>query len=109
MAFEMIDIEKLMRDKLDECYDWLNGKDNAVAKLDEAEKAYESARLAYEQAKNDVADYNDENIARVSEYKRDLENRLGIVVEQPEVKSEVEAACEKPVEQEQPQVVGIIG
>ena len=52
---------------------------------------------------------NDENIARVSEYMRDLENRLGIVVDQPEVESEVEAACEKPVEQAQPQVVGIIG
>lgn len=109
MAFEMIDIEKLMRDKLDECNEWLNGKDNAVAKLEDAEKAYESARLAYEQAKNDVADYNDENVAQVSEYKRNLEHRLGIVVEQPEVESEGEAACEEPVVQEQPQVVGIIG
>lgn len=106
---ELINIEQLMRDKLDECNEWLNGKDDAVAKLDEAEKAYGSARLAYEQAKNDVADYNDENIAQVSEYKRDLENRLGIVVEQPEVKNEVEAACGESVEQEQPQVVGIIG
>lgn len=106
---ELINIEQLMRDKLDECNDWLGGKDKAVAKLDEAEKAYESARLAYEQAKNDVADYNDDNIARVSEYKRDLEHRLGIVVEQPEVESEVEAACEEPVVQEQPPVVGIIG
>ena len=41
---ELINIEQLMRDKLDECNAWLGGKDEAVSRLDEAEKAYESAR-----------------------------------------------------------------
>ena len=106
---ELINIEQLMRDKLDECNAWLGGKDEAVSRLDEAEKAYESARLAYEQAKNDVADYNDENIVDVEKYKSDLEHRLGIVVEQPEVVDVVDEAVAEPVAQEETPIVGIIG
>lgn len=109
MAFQKIDIEQLIHDKLDECKAWLDGKDDAVAKLEDAEKAYESARLAYEQAKNDVADYNDENIAEVEKYKSDLEHRLGIVVEQPEVVDVVDEAVAEPVAQEETPIVGIIG
>lgn len=106
---QIVDIEKLMRDKLNECDEWLGGKDEAVSRLDEAEKAYESARLAYEQAKNDVADYNDENIAEVEKYKSDLEHRLGIVVEQPEVVDVVDAVAAEHVAQEETPIVGIIG
>lgn len=80
MAFELINIEQLMRDKLDECNEWLNGKDNAVAKLEEA-------RIALEKAEASVAEYTDENIAQVIAYRDDLKSRLGIVdvVEEPVV------------------------
>ena len=108
MAFQRIDIEELIRNKLDECNAWLDGKDDAVARLEDAEKAYESARLAYEQAKIDVAEYNDENIREVENYKRDLEDRLGIRREQPEVVDVVDAVIAEPVAQES-QIIGING
>ena len=47
---ELINIEQLMRDKLDECNAWLGGKDKAVAELEEA-------RVAFEKAQANVADY----------------------------------------------------
>ena len=53
---ELINIEQLMRDKLDECNAWLGGKDKAVAELEEA-------RVAFEKAQANVADYTEENIA----------------------------------------------
>lgn len=108
MAFQKIDIEQLIHDKLDECKAWLDGKDDAVVRLEDAEKAYESARLAYEQAKVDVAEYNDENIREVESYKHDLEVRLGISVEQPEAVDAVDEQIAEPVAQESP-VIGIIG
>lgn len=91
MAFELINIEQLMRDKLDECNEWLNGKDNAVAKLEEA-------RIALEKAEASVAEYTDENIAQVVAYRDDLKSRLGIadVVEEPVVEV-VEAQDEQDV------------
>lgn len=110
---EIVNIEQLMRDKLTECDEWLNGKEEAVARLEEAEKAYEAARIDYERKQADVADYNDENVARVAEYKRDLEKRLGI---EPEpvypipVEEEVEAPCaDEPVVIEEAPVEGIAG
>ena len=77
---ELINIEQLMRDKLDECNAWLGGKDKAVAELEEA-------RVAFEKAQANVADYTEENIAQVVAYRDDLKSRLGIVdvVEEPVV------------------------
>ena len=90
---ELINIEQLMRDKLDECNAWLDGKDKAVAKLEEA-------RVAFEKAQANVADYTEENIAQVVAYRDDLKSRLGIVdvVEEP-VAEVAEAHDEQVVEQ----------
>jgi len=79
---ELINIEKLMRDKLDECNEWIDGKDKAVEKLEEA-------KIAYEQAQANVAEYTEENIAQVIAYRDDLKSRLGIVdvVEEPVVEA----------------------
>lgn len=101
---EIINIEQLMRDKLNECDAWLNGKDEAVARLEEARLAYEAAKIDYESKQADVADYNDENVARVAEYKRDLEDRLGIVHEEPSVE-----CVSEPIVEEVPPIVGIAG
>lgn len=89
---EIINIEQLMRNKLNDCYDFLNGKDKAVARLEEARIAYESAQAA-------VAQYNDAFIEEVKAYAKDLELKLGIeqaveahdeqVVEQPTVSEEI--------------------
>ncbi len=68
---EIIDFEQKMRDKLAECELWLVGKDVAVAKLEEA-------RIAYESAKADVEQYTDEYIAEVTTYCDDLRAKLGI-------------------------------
>lgn len=76
---DFIDIEKLMRTELAECDKFLNGKDEAVAKLDEA-------RIALEKAEQAVAEYEDADyVARVVAYHDDLKSRLGIVdvVEKP--------------------------
>jgi hypothetical protein len=90
---ELINIEQLMRDKLDECNAWLGGKDKAVAELEEA-------RVAFEKAQANVADYTEENIAQVVAYRDDLKSRLGIadVVEEP-VAEVAEAHDEQVVEQ----------
>lgn len=84
---EIVNIEQLMRDKLNECDEWLNGKDEAVARLDEAEKAYEIAKA-------EVAQYSDEYIAEVVSYRDDLKCRLGIVDEVVEAHDEV---VEQPI------------
>lgn len=103
---EIINIEQLMIDKMNECRDWLCGKEDAVARLAECEKAYESARLAYETAKADVEDYNEENIERVVAYREDLERRLGIA---PTIEV-AEPVAEAEVVDPEPQVaVGIVG
>ena len=90
---QIVDIEKLMRDKLNECDEWLSGKDNALVALEEA-------RVAFEKAQANVADYTEENIAQVVAYRDDLKSRLGIVdvVEEPVVEV-AEAHDEQVVEQ----------
>lgn len=90
---ELINIEQLMQDKLDECNAWIDGKDKAVSELEEA-------RIAYEKAQANVAEYTDENIAQVVAYRDDLKSRLGIVdvVEEP-VAEVAEAHDEQVVEQ----------
>lgn len=90
---QIVDIEKLMRDKLNECDEWLSGKDNALIALEEA-------RVAFEKAQANVADYTEENIAQVVAYRDDLKSRLGIVdvVEEP-VAEVAEAHDEQVVEQ----------
>lgn len=90
---ELVNIEQLMRDKLDECNAWVDGKDKAIAEL-------EQARLAYEKAQANVAEYTDEHIADVIAYRDDLKARLGIVdvVEEPTVEV-AEAHDEQVVEQ----------
>ena len=90
---QIVDIEKLMRDKLNECDEWLSGKDNALIALEEA-------RVAFEKAQANVADYTEENIAQVVAYRDDLKSRLGIVdvVEEPVVEV-AEAHDEQVVEQ----------
>lgn len=90
---QIVDIEKLMRDKLNECDEWLSGKDNALVALEEA-------RAAFEKAQANVADYTEENIAQVVAYRDDLKSRLGIVdvVEEP-VAEVAEAHDEQVVEQ----------
>lgn len=86
---EFVDIEKLMRDKLNECDEWLSGKDNALVALEEA-------RVAFEKAQAQVAEYTDENIAQVVAYRDELKSRLGIVDKVEEV---AEAHDEQVVEQ----------
>ena len=90
---QIVNIEKLMRDKLNECDEWLSGKDNALVALEEA-------RVAFEKAQANVADYTEENIAQVVAYRDDLKSRLGIVdvVEEP-VAEVAEAHDEQVVEQ----------
>lgn len=78
---DFIDIEKLMRTELAKCDEFLNGKDKAVAELDEA-------RIALEKAEQAVAEYEDADyVAKVVAYRDDLKSRLGIVdvVEEPVV------------------------
>lgn len=72
---EFVDIEKLMHDKLDECNAWLDGKDAAIAKRDEA-------RIALEKAEAEVAEYNDDAyVAELTAYRDGLKSKLGIVDE----------------------------
>ena len=80
---QIVDIEKLMRDKLNECDEWLSGKDNALVALEEA-------RVAFEKAQAQVAEYTDENIAQVVAYRDELKSRLGIVDKVEEVAQVVE-------------------
>lgn len=86
---QIVDIEKLMRDKLNECDEWLSGKDNALVALEET-------RVAFEKAQAQVAEYTDENIAQVVAYRDELKSRLGIVDKVEEV---AEAHDEQVVEQ----------
>ena len=86
---QIVDIEKLMRDKLNECDEWLSGKDNALVALEEA-------RVAFEKAQAQVAEYTDENIAQVVAYRDELKSRLGIV---DKVEEGAEAHDEQVVEQ----------
>lgn len=93
-SVEIVDYDKLMREKLSQCEEFLNGKDEAIAKRDEARLALEKAEAAL--AEYDNADY----VATIVTYRDDLKARLGIVdvVEQPTVEV-AEAHDEQVVEQ----------
>lgn len=80
-SVKITNYDELMRKSLAECDKFLNGKDEAVAKLDEA-------RIALEKAEQAVAEYeNADYVAKVVAYRDDLKSRLGIVdvVEEPVV------------------------
>lgn len=90
---EIVDYEQKMRDKLTECDEWLNGKDNAVEEL-------ENAKIALALAQEKVNDYTDDNIAQVVAYRDNLKAKLGIVDEVcTEEVNAVEAHDEQVVEQ----------
>jgi Flp pilus assembly CpaF family ATPase len=90
--FDKVNFVEFMVDKFNECDAWLNGKDIALKKLGEAERAYE-------EAKKDVEEYTEENIAQVENYKKDLEDKLiALGVIEPKVVEE--AVEEAPVVEE---------
>lgn len=93
--FDKVNFAEFMLDKFNECDAWLNGKDIALKKLAGAEKAYE-------EAKKDVEEYTDENIAQVENYKKDLEAKLialGVIEPKVEEVVEDEPAKEEVVEE----------
>lgn len=78
-SVKITNYDELMRKSLAECDKFLNGKDEAVAKLNEA-------RIALEEAEQAVAEYEDADyVSRVIAYRDELKSRLGIVdvVEEP--------------------------
>lgn len=80
-SVKITNYDELMRKSLAECDKFLNGKDEAVAKLNEA-------RIALEEAEQAVAEYEDADyVSRVIAYRDELKSRLGIVdvVEEPVV------------------------
>ena len=80
-SVKITNYDELMRKSLAECDKFLNGKDEAVAKLNEA-------RIAFEEAEQAVAEYEDADyVSRVIAYRDELKSRLGIVdvVEEPVV------------------------
>ena len=80
-SVKITNYDELMRKSLAECDKFLNGKDEAVAKLNEA-------RIALEEADQAVAEYEDADyVSRVIAYRDELKSRLGIVdvVEEPVV------------------------
>lgn len=99
---ELINIEQLMRDKLNECDAWLVGREEAVAEL-------AIAREAYLKAEEKVAEYTDENICAVVAYRDDLKVRLGIVDEKEVVEEVVEEVKEEaPIVRPTPVVEEVI-
>lgn len=73
---QKVNFEQEMLDKLNECDAWLVGKDEAV-------KAFEEAELRYNEAKEAVAEYTEENVSQVEAYRNDLEAKLvalGIII-----------------------------
>ena len=96
--FDKVNFVEFMVDKFNECDAWLNGKDTALKKLADAERAYE-------EAKKDVEEYTEENIAQVENYKNDLEDKLiALGVFEQNVEEEVveeEPVAEKVAEEEQ--------
>lgn len=99
---ELINIEQLMRDKLNECEAWLVGRSEAVVEL-------AIAREAYLKAEEKVAEYNDENICAVVAYRDDLKARLGIVDEKEVVEEVVEEVKEEaPIVRPTPVVEEVI-
>ena len=80
-SVKITNYDELMRKSLAECDKFLNGKDEAVPKLNEA-------RIALEEAEQAVAEYEDADyVSRVIAYRDELKSRLGIVdvVEEPVV------------------------
>ena len=80
-SVKITNYDELMRKSLAECDKFLNGKDEAVAKLNEA-------RIALEEAEQAVAEYEDADyVSRVIADRDELKSRLGIVdvVEEPVV------------------------
>lgn len=73
---QKVNFEQEMLDKLNECDAWLVGKDEAV-------KAFEEAELRYNEAKEAVAEYTEENVSQVEAYRNDIEAKLvalGIII-----------------------------
>lgn len=99
---ELINIEQLMRDKLNECDAWLVGKDEAVREL-------ALAKELYLKAQEKVEEYTEENITAVSNYRDDLRVRLGIVDEKEVVEEVVEEVKEEaPIVRPTPVVEEVI-
>ena len=99
--FDKVNIEDFLLAKLGECENWLNGKDEALAQL-------EDAQAKYEEAKKNVEDYTEDNIAQVESYKKYVEEKLialGVLKVKEEVVEEkiddiAEIAEVQPIEQE---------
>ena len=93
--FDKVNFAEFMLDKFNECDAWLNGKDIALKKL-------ANAKMEYEEAKKDVEEYTEENIAQVENYKKDLEAKLialGVIEPKVEEVVEDEQAKEEVVEE----------
>lgn len=69
---KIVNFEDAMREKLNECNEWLTGKDDALVALVDAEAKYNLAKEA-------VAEYTDENVLAVTEYRNNLKSKLGFV------------------------------
>lgn len=81
---EFVNFEDLIKAKVAECDEWLVGEEKAREDLAKAEDALKAAYVAVEEARVAVAEYNEDNIARVKEYRKELRDHLGIV-DEPEV------------------------
>lgn len=81
---EFVNFEELIKAKVAECDEWLVGEEKAREDLSKAEDELKAAYLAVEEARVAVAEYNEDNIARVKEYRKELRDHLGIV-DEPEV------------------------
>lgn len=81
---EFVNFEELIKAKVAECDEWLVGEEKAREDLVKAEDALKAAYVAVEGARVAVAEYNEDNIARVKEYRKELRDHLGIV-DEPEV------------------------
>ena len=78
---QKVNFEQEMLNKLYECDAWLVGKDEAV-------KAFEEAELRYNEAKEAVAEYTEENVSQIEAYRNELEAKLvalGIILPKVEV------------------------
>lgn len=100
--FDKVNFAEIMLDKFNECDAWLNGKDIALKKLAGAE-------MAYEEAKKDVEEYTEENIAQVENYKKDLEDKLiALGVIEPKVEEVVEDEPAKAEVVEEPVAPAVV-
>ena len=99
-SVKITNYDELMRKSLAECDKFLNGKDEAVAKLNEA-------RIALEEAEQAVAEYEDADyVSRVIAYRDELKSRLGIVdVDEEPVVEVAEAQDEQNVVETAPDAV----